>query len=59
MFQKLKSELEAKDQKARLSLEMRQSMANQVHMYKEEVKQQRDIIKVNIEGLVQNYGNYI
>ena len=45
-LQKLKSDLETREQKARLSIEMRESMANQVQMYKDEVKQQRDIIKV-------------
>ncbi|XP_052800201.1 citron rho-interacting kinase-like isoform X2 [Mya arenaria] len=44
-IEKLKEELEARSEKARLSSEVRETMATQVHMYKEEVHSQREIIK--------------
>ena len=38
----------AKVEKAKLTAEMKESIANQVHMYQEEVKQQKNIINVSL-----------
>ncbi|XP_053375258.1 citron Rho-interacting kinase-like [Mercenaria mercenaria] len=43
--EKLRNELEAKAEKAKLTSEMKESIANQVHMYQEEVTQQKEVIK--------------
>ncbi|WAR01902.1 CTRO-like protein, partial [Mya arenaria] len=53
-IEKLKEELEARSEKARLSSEVRETMATQVHMYKEEVHSQREIIK-GLEEQIECY----
>lgn len=45
VIEKLKSELETNTQKAKLSMDIKESLVNQVHMYQQEVQAQKDKIK--------------
>ncbi|XP_060572253.1 uncharacterized protein LOC132730360 [Ruditapes philippinarum] len=50
IIEKLKNELMTKTEKAKLTAEMKESIANQVHVYQEEVQQQKQIIySVNVK----------